>query len=309
MALPVSDRRLIVIFNPVAGRRRPGFLERVVAAAHEAGARIDVRTTRGPGDAETMAATAVASGTADVLVAAGGDGTINEVANGMMTAGRAGHALPPLGIVPLGTANVLAHELDLPFRAPALGRLLAAGGIVPVHAGLANGRLFTMMAGSGMDARVVAGIDPAVKRRLGKGAYALGSLREIMAGPGRDYRVQVTAPDGSVTQAEAASCIVCNGHYYGGTFVLAPKARLTESGFYAVLFLRPGRLAAFTYATAMVMGLIPKRRDVMVLPAVSVTITGPEGEPVQGDGDVVARLPVAIHVASAPLAVLGSPPR
>lgn len=302
--LPSTSRRLVVIFNPVAGSRRPGFLEAVAAAARAEGAGLEIWETGAAGDAERMAMECACAGRADVVVAAGGDGTINEVVNGLAAASRKGARASVLGIIPLGTANVLAHELGLPFRAGALGRLLATGAPVPVRAGQANGRLFTMMAGVGMDARVVAGIDPAVKRRLGKGAYALGSLREIMQGPGLDYRVAVTSPDGTVSHHQAASCIICNGHYYGGTFVLAPQARLSDAAFQVVLFQRPGRMAALSYAAAMVLGTIPRRRDVTILPALAVSVEGPAVEPVQGDGDTIAHLPLTVALVDGILPVL-----
>jgi YegS/Rv2252/BmrU family lipid kinase len=304
---PVSApfRRLLVIFNPTAGRRRPGYLDRALAAAKGAGAGIELSATQAVGDAETLAARAVLSGGFDAIVAAGGDGTINEVINGMAGAAQAvAVALPALGIVPLGTANVLAHELGMAADADRVGRWLATAVPRPIRLGRANGRLFVQMAGVGMDARVVAGIDPAVKRRLGKGAYALGSLQEILTGPRLDYRVRATGPDGEVTDLAGASCIICNGHYYGGTFVMAPAARLDAECFQMVLFRQPGSIAALNYAAAMVLGLIPRRRDVTILPVSTVEIEGPLGEPVQGDGDIIARLPVRIDRLPLPLSVL-----
>ncbi|MBP7338344.1 diacylglycerol kinase family protein [Niveispirillum sp.] len=297
------DRRLAIIFNPVAGRRRPGLVEQVMAAATDAGAVVSLHTTDAAGHATTIARDLARSGTADVIVAAGGDGTINEVVNGMATAGVV--EPPPLGVVPLGTANVLAHELGLIGSPERIGRQLALGPPRAVHAGVANGRLFTMMAGTGMDARVVAGIDPVLKRRIGKGAYALGGLREILAGPALDYDVVLTAPDGGISRHKAVSCILCKGHYYAGTFVLAPDVRLEQPVLHAVLFTRAGRLAALTYATAMTLGLLAGRSDVRVLPAVSARIEGPVGEPVQGDGDIIARLPVDIGLWSGRLRVVG----
>lgn len=297
------DRRVAIIFNPVAGRRRPGLVEQVMAAVTEAGAAVSLHTTDAAGHATAIARDLARSGVADVIVAAGGDGTINEVVNGMAAAGLPD--LPPLGVVPLGTANVLAHELGLTGSAARIGQQLATGPARAVHAGVANGRLFTMMAGVGMDARVVAGIDPGLKRRIGKGAYALGGLREIMTGPALDYEVTLTAPDGGISRHRAVSCILCKGHFYAGTFVLAPDVRLEQPVLHAVLFTRPGRLAALTYATAMTLGLLPGRSDVLVLPAVAARIEGPVAEPVQGDGDTIARLPVDISIWSGRLRVVG----
>jgi diacylglycerol kinase (ATP) len=278
-------------------------VEQVMATATDAGAVVSLHTTDAAGHATAIARDLARSGAADAIVAAGGDGTINEVVNGMAAAGLS--ELPPLGVVPLGTANVLAHELGLTGSAARIGQQLATGPARAVHAGMANGRLFTMMAGVGMDARVVAGIDPALKRRIGKGAYALGGMREILAGPTLDYEITLTAPDGGISRHRAVSCILCKGHFYAGTFVLAPDVRLEQPVLHAVLFTKPGRLAALTYATAMTLGLLPGRSDVLVLPAMAARIEGPIGEPVQGDGDTIARLPVDISIWSGRLRVVG----
>lgn len=292
-----------MIFNPVAGRRRPGLVEQVMAAAADAGARLTLHTTQAAGDAARLARDLVLAGGVDGLVVAGGDGTINEVVNGMAMAGQ--DAPPPLGLVPLGTANVLAHELGLTGSPARIGLGLARGAVKDIRAGRANGRLFTMMAGVGVDARVVAGMDPRLKRAIGKGAYALGGLRQIMAGPGLDYDVELVAPDGAVSRHRAASCILCKGHFYAGTFVLAPLARLEEPVLYAVMFMRPGRLPALTYAVCMSMGRLAGRHDVAVRPAVAARIGGPAGEGVQGDGDIIARLPVEISLWEGRLRVFG----
>ncbi|MFV3077397.1 diacylglycerol/lipid kinase family protein [Niveispirillum fermenti] len=296
-------RRLAVIFNPVAGRRRPGLVEKVMAAATDAGASLTLHRTQAAGDATGLARDLVLAGGIDGLVAAGGDGTINEVVNGMAMAGLNG--LPPLGLVPLGTANVLAHELGLMGSALRIGAGLARGLVRDIHAGQANGRLFTMMAGVGVDARVVAGMDPRLKRAIGKGAYALGGLRHIMAGPGLDYDVELEAPDGTMSRHRVASCILCKGHFYAGTFVLAPLARLEEPVLHAVMFTRPGRLPALTYAACMSLGRLTGRRDVVVLPAIAARVVGAVGEGVQGDGDIIARLPVDISLWEGRLRVFG----
>lgn len=299
---PPARRRLLVIHNPVAGARRARRLAAVIAALGERhGVEVTVRATTRRGDAEAMAAGLTTTGPSspapwDAVAVAGGDGTINEAINGMMGGMmggmmEGGPAPLPFAVVPLGTANVLAHELGLPFDAAGVADTLALGRVQPVHLGTANGRCFAMMAGVGLDAHVVEGVDPALKRRIGKGAYVLETLRRLACPRGGRYRVTV----GNRVH-EVAAAIAANGHFYGGTFVCAPDARLTDPTLHLCRFERSGRWNALRYVMGVTTGLVRRFPDVPVEPVTALRIDGPEGEPVQGDGDIIARLPVTIGV-------------
>ena len=298
---PVAEPRLLVIHNPVAGGRRARRLRAVVERLErQHGVAVQVRSTGGRGDAEAFAA-AVAPGSVDAVVAAGGDGTINEVINGLAVHAAAGTPVP-LGIVPLGTANVLAGELGLPTDAEGVARVLASRRTVAIHPAVANGRFFSMMAGVGLDARVVECVDTRLKRRIGKGAYVVETLVQLAGRPGGRYRVTV---DG-VTE-EVASVIVAKGHFYGGRFVCAPDARLTDPSLQVCLFPRAGRWNALRYVWGVTAGRLRHFPDYRVVTAQRVTIDGPVGDAVQGDGDVVARLPAEIALAGWTLPVLAPP--
>src|ERR1700760_1151920 len=161
---------MIVIFNPVAGRRRAHLLWRVLDVLVANGVRLDIAETHRAGHAETLAREAARRGE-PMVVAAGGDGTIAEVANGLLGTGAR------LGIIPLGTANVLAHELGLPFAPSAVAAALAFGRPRPIWPGIAAGangsRLFVQMLGAGFDAQVVHRLSSPLKRALGRTAYVL----------------------------------------------------------------------------------------------------------------------------------------
>ncbi|MBV8166705.1 MAG: diacylglycerol kinase family lipid kinase [Alphaproteobacteria bacterium] len=282
-------RRLALIFNPTAGRRR----RRRFAVALDrlsAGATVRVMPTEARGDAERFAAQIAADGSADAIVAAGGDGTINEVINGM-----AGSSLP-LGIVPLGTANVLAWELGIGDKPQAAAAAILGGATRAIHLGRCNGRYFSMMAGVGLDAHVVANIQPAVKRALGKLAYVHQGLVQIARLQATRYRVVV---DG--VAAEAASVIIANGRYYAGRYVVAGAADLGRPELHACLFGRGGRVSAMRYSLAMLVDRLQRLPDLVVQPGARITIDGPAGEPIQGDGDIIGRLPAAIELAPATL--------
>jgi YegS/Rv2252/BmrU family lipid kinase len=266
-----------------------GLLRRLEAA----GCAVDLCRTRAAGDGERMARQAALAAGCDLVVAAGGDGTINEVVNGLV---KTGDRKPlPLALLPLGTANVLAAEIGVRSVEDAAAAILE-GGVRKAHVGMANGRCFTMMVGAGFDAHVVRGVDPAWKRRLGKGAYGLEMLRQMARYPFGRYSIHI---DGA--EHEAASVIVAKGHYYGGRYVCAPAARLDDPLFQVCLFERGGRRAVIRYALALGTGRLAGRSDYRIVPGRTVRIEGPASDPVQGDGEMLTRLPADITLSPQPL--------
>ncbi len=290
-------KRILAIYNPTAGRRRRRRATRTFDLLRAAGASLAIRETAGRGDAEAFARDATIADW-DVLVAAGGDGTINEAINGLTD--RA----PPLAILPLGTANVLALEIGLGLGARAAAATILEGRPTEIHLGQAGERKFVMMAGCGFDAEVVAAVDTGLKRRIGKAAYVLQTIRQSWR-----YRFpgfQVTA-DGQ--SRRATSVIVANGRRYAGRFTLAPAARLTEPVLYACLFTRPGAWHVLRYGWGLMAGRLDKFPDVEILAASAILIEGRPGDPLQSDGDIIAGLPVTIRPAKRPITLLFPPPQ
>lgn len=297
-------RRLLVIYNPVAGSRRgrKRRYEAVLARLRAADCEITVRETTHRGDAEAFAAT-LTRAASDLLVVAGGDGTINEVVNGLTANPRSAAALP-LGIIPLGTANVLAIEIGLGLSPAAIAEALVAGMARPISLGEANGRRFLLMAGVGFDAHVVAGVDGRLKRWLGKGAYIWETLRQFRSYPFPRFRLVI---DGEETAAY--SVIAANARHYGGRFVIAEAASLETPSLEVCLFDRGGRWQAMRFAAALVLGQLPRLASVRHLRCRQLAIAGPAEDPVQGDGDIVASLPVQIRVLPDALSLVFPPRR
>jgi len=284
-------RHVVVIHNPNAGRgRRRHRLHTVVEALQRAGSRVELRPTVLAGDARRFAREAVESAARgegpDVVVAAGGDGTINDVVNGLAGGGV------PLALLPLGTANVLAAEIGLEEHPAEIVRAILRGPAVPIYLGDVNGRRFTLMAGIGLDAEVVAAVNPRLKRATGKFAYAVATLQRWLMYRRHRFRIEI---DG--VMHEAAAAVVANGHYYAGRFVCADEARLTDPRLHVCLFEKPGRLQAVFYMVCLFGGFLPRLKSYRVVPGREIAILAEGARPVQGDGDVIARLPVLIRVA------------
>jgi diacylglycerol kinase family enzyme len=287
---------MVVVFNPAAGRRRAALLWRVLDVLVANGVRLDLAETAKPGHAEELARIAAQSG-ARLVVAAGGDGTIAEVANGLIGSSAR------LGVIPLGTANVLAQELDLSFAPRAVAAALAFGRTRKLWPGVAQGsdrsRLFVQMLGAGFDAHVVHHLSPALKRACGRTAYVLQTLREMARYRFQPLRLRI---DGMET--EAASVIVSKGRLYGGRYLLAPDAVPGEVGFSVSLFDRAGVLPALMYGAALPLNLLPSTPGMRRMRASVVELIEGAAVWAQSDGDAAGSGPLCIRDASAPIDVV-----
>ena len=287
----IPPRRILIIFNPAAGHRRRARLDRVIAAVRALGCSVEVAETSWPGQAESIARDAAA--TVDVIAAAGGDGTINEIINGLDA------KVIDIGIVPLGTANVLAREIGLGLGTKTVARTLAFGMPRPIHVGRANGRRFVMMLGVGFDANVVADVSLRLKTRFGSLAYVLQAIKHALGNPSEPCEITI---DG--TSYRASSVVVCNGRRYGGRFVAAPAAVLADDQFNVVLMSGRGVLSVLRYGLGLILGRLTMWRDVQIVRGRDVVVRGAAGQPVQADGDIVARLPVHVTTDHAVVRVL-----
>jgi YegS/Rv2252/BmrU family lipid kinase len=295
IAVTARPRRVLVIYNPTAGQWRRRRLSAALRALEALDCPLTLHETTQRGDAEATAA-ALTTNDFDVVVAAGGDGTINEVANGLIAAPG---PVPSLAIIPLGTANVLAQEIGLRGQAADVAQAIAHGTPMTVHLGQANGRHFIMMAGVGFDAHVVANVDLALKRRTGQIAYIAETFAQALRYGFPQCQVEINGQS-----FNCRSVVVCNGRHYGGPFVAAPRADLASPRFEVCLLQRGGWRHVVRYGLALVMGRLSRLPDVRIETCESLRINGETGLPVQGDGDIIAHLPVEISVAEKTLELL-----
>ena len=284
----IQRRRIVVIYNPTAGLRRYKRLESVIEILKEYGCSVELRVTSAPGHASLLAQSPMAL-EADAIAVAGGDGTIAETVNGLVGNDT------PLGIIPLGTANVLATEINLSNDLKKAAHALLFGPAQPVYMSTANDHCFVMMAGAGLDAHVVDNIDLSLKRRIGKGAYVIGAIQEVLRNVQHRYTV--------VIEGEPHTCssvIIANGRHYGGAFISAPQANISDPLLYACLFKNNGAINVARYGFGIMRGRLAHYPDVKIIPARELSITGQSNEPLQCDGDIATRLPATIRVGKTP---------
>jgi lipid kinase YegS len=216
----------LILNGKVAGNEA---LRAAVARQRAAGHRIEVRLTWEKGDARRFVSEA---GNVDLVIAAGGDGTLNEVLHGLMNVSEA--VRPILGIVPLGTANDFATGCGIP-RDPARALALCMKGDgTPIDVGKANDHWFINAASSGFGAELTATTSPELKRLLGPAAYTV--MGAILAINIHHYQGRLILPDREIT-GRGPMAIVGNGRQTGGGIQVAPRA-VIDDGLLDVLVVR-----------------------------------------------------------------------
>ena len=287
-------RHILIIVNPAAGRARSSErrLGRFVAALERQGCTVVLRRAGpSPGQVERLAGQAEPG--FDAIVAAGGDGTISAVVNGL------GDRAVPFGVLPLGSANVLAREIRLPRAPEALASLITTGPVSPIWPGRVGERVFVMMASAGFDSEIVAALSPELKRRVGRLAFAWGFLVRLWHCPACELTVRA---DG--VEYRAAAVVAAKGRHYAGPFVVAAGADLAEPALHLVLLDRRGRWAMLRYATALFLGRVPRLGDIAIVRARQASVAGNRALPVQADGEIVGELPITLAVADRPLLLI-----
>lgn len=255
--------------------------------------------TTGPGTGGEIARRAIQEG-AGLILACGGDGTVNEVAEGMI------HSPVPLGVLPAGTANVLATETDMGRTAAAAAARIPECIPCRVSVGRAwfdgseHSRHFLLMAGMGLDAHVVYRVNVALKDRAGKLAYWLAGMR-ILASRLEAFEVKV---DGRAYSCSFA--LVTKVRNYGGDFEIARDISLFDDCFEVVLFEGRHSLRYIPYLVGMALKQVVGMRGVTVMRAREVFCQSGRHSRVhmQVDGEYAGQLPGRVELVPAALTLL-----
>lgn len=273
------------IANPRAGREVLSRIERAQELLERSGAEVSTFITRKRGDAETSARESVNEGF-DRIIVAGGDGTINEIINGL-------NGSPiPVGIIPLGVSNVLAIELGLPLSLEKACETALNGTVKAIPLGETNDRYFCLWTGIGFDAEVVCRLNLRLKPYLGKLAYILAGLKLILKY--KPYLIEFITDTGD--HLEGYSAIISRSKFYGGKFVLIQDADINKEGLHLCLFKNGKRKDILRYVLGIVTGRHLRFKDVVFRKVKGLKITSQGRVPVHIDGDCFGELPVNISL-------------
>ena len=259
---------------------------------------VEVAFTEKQGDAEECARKASQNGDS-FIVAAGGDGTFNEVMNGMAMGGAR------LALLPMGTTNVLAKELCVPEDLEGAVAVVLTGKEHLVSLGRVTlpqlsppvTRYFCLMAGIGFDGETVYGINPALKKYWGKTAYILSGLKTLAGYSPAELTFAVNGQS-----LRGYSAVIGKSSKYGGHFRITPDASLERPELYACIMQGKGRTDILRYAAGVLAGRHLGFRDIIYLRTDSVSIRGEA--PVQVDGDYLGTTPAEISVVPGALRLI-----
>lgn len=303
-----SLQNALLIHNPNAGnggngRRR--MLDQARRIFSSAGIEAELIETRGPGDATEMAERATTEGR-QLVIACGGDGTLNEVVNGL-AAQQKGHRVP-LALLPGGTANILAKELRLPWDIPGAAERLIRGEVKDVALGLATPleqperkRYFLSVAGAGPDGMIVYSIDLDLKARVGILAYWWQGAREVFRYKFPHFRV-VTGDQ----RLDASLIVVGRTKHYGGPFKITTEADLYADHFELMALTTQSGFRYLSYLPPLFIGKLRGIEGVHYWKASSIVCEPLDSNPVyaQVDGEPLARLPVEFKIVPRALKLL-----
>ncbi len=288
---PVRNRFLIV-HNPNAGTGRRTLLWRVIGILERAGCTVTLAEAASGEKAGAMARAAETSGAYDAVIAAGGDGTIRSIAAGLRGTGFR------VGLLPLGTGNVMAAEIGLARDAEAIAAYLREGYGLSVSGATANGTPFFLMAGVGLDAEAVAKLDPRLKRRIGKLAYVWPVIRAIFS----PAPVITARLDGTPHIARWA--VLCNSGRYAGGFRLSPESQISQPGLIAVLCTARTRVGLICDILMIGAGYASRAPNLRFVRFRRAHLSADRDVPIQLDGEAFAALPLSVEEDSLPIQLL-----
>ncbi|OUC11596.1 MAG: diacylglycerol kinase [Alkalinema sp. CACIAM 70d] len=293
---PSINPKVLCIFNPHAGQAQ--FLQKHLPAAIDlwsrSGWQVDLAPTQFAGHATQIAQQAAEQGY-DIAIAAGGDGTVNEVMNGLVNTQTA------LGVLPIGTVNIWAREMGLPMDVLGAAQGLATAQVRTIDVGRAGDRYFLLMAGVGFDAAVTETIKPHEKKRLGAIAYIKQALHTAWQFQGVRTLLRI---DGKRIRGRILMIVIGNSQLYGGVVKMTAHA-VVDDGLLDVCVIK-GR--SMMVAPLRLFSIFTRNynRDPKVeyYHATRIEIQGKKHLPVQVDGDFIGRTPLRFEVVPSALQVL-----
>jgi YegS/Rv2252/BmrU family lipid kinase len=280
--------KITVIFNAHSFRSRRAlkYKNTILKLLRQKHNDVEWMETSGPGDGIFLSRGAVDSGS-ELIVACGGDGTLNEVANGVVGSNVL------IGILPAGTSNVFATEAGVPLNLKKAARLIIEGKPTPVDLGLAGTRYFILMLGAGFDAYTIQGVNPKLKRVLGKTAHVYSGFKSFSTFDAQPIKVELLDGPGTF---EGYEVIVANTSMYGGKFRLVKAARWNDGVLNVCVFEKGNFLAILRYYLGVQVGRHENFEDFVSVPTTHLRLTG-ERVLYHIDSEPIGHLPLEVKVA------------
>jgi YegS/Rv2252/BmrU family lipid kinase len=306
-ARPSIAPRARIIANPLSGSLHGDLgveaLEEAAIWMTKRGLPTEICLTERPRHAHQLAAEAVRAGM-DMVIAAGGDGTVNEVVQAL-----AGHATA-LGVLPIGTVNVWAREMGIPLKLAQARELLVSGARRRVDLGRAGGHYFLLMAGIGFDAEVARRVERGILKRWGLKLLEYAATAGFLSMTRSPTRIWMRC-DGKRRTTEALMVLIGNTRLYGGAFRFAKHA-VADDGLLDVVIVGGGSLLARVGVLARALArrgsLGPRVRYARCR---TIRLESSVPLPVQVDGEVIGTLPMTFSIVPGALSVIvpaGAPP-
>ena len=290
---------IFLLRNPAAGRRTGAFIGAVAEKLKASGALLEVLETKYKGHAVALAREIATNSDTGMVIAAGGDGTIREVAAGLFGSDI------PLGIIPTGTANVLARELGyMKFGRNSVARtlkILLGDQVTPIYPfevkHVDQKLLGFCWVSAGFDAEVLARLNPMWKKRVGRAAFLPAVVRALFAESARSrmpWQIEANRVE------NCSRTIIANIRRYGGPFVLTRETSLPETGLACLNFPKCGASSRIYELLKIMSKPLGKSTDPKLLPGQTITLGNAE-TPLQLDGDFLGQGPVSITPLARPV--------
>ncbi|MEI6345219.1 MAG: diacylglycerol kinase family protein [Verrucomicrobiota bacterium] len=290
-------KKSLIILNPAAHSDRASSLEEEI---HSLSDGVEVRLSRMPGDAEQIARNALKENFS-TIIAAGGDGTINEVVNGIVSSGISGVSL---GILPVGTMNVFALELGIPLNSISKAwEIIQNGNLRHIDLPRCESgdglRYFVQLAGVGLDAEVVRRTSRQSKKTFGPVSYLLSLTQVALRKPSR---ITMESHDGKLR--EGSFVLLGNGRFYGGPFTMFRRGSSSDGLLDVLVFQNQSPWDLLRYMHAILMGHHAELGDVEYFQTSSLRLHSNGIVPYELDGEMVGYLPLAFTLQQGALPVI-----
>jgi YegS/Rv2252/BmrU family lipid kinase len=311
----MTEKLATIIFNPMSGRpaRRAENVRGMIELLEKRAINTAAKATAGPMDATRLAREAVAGG-AEIIISYGGDGTLNEVLQGIVGSRAA------LAVWPGGTSNVVARDLSITNKLEAIADLIAAGKTTRVALGVAKAcpksevqspesnnqntdnalrtsdfrllteRYFLMMAGIGLDASIARTVNKKLKRRTGEFAYWVAGVNHLFRWKPEPFVIEV---DGK--SYESVFAVIGNGKGYGGRMCMTPGAKLEVPGFQIYLLPRMSNNFSYIGALSACLRGRPETTRAKIIEGRHIKASCSRETWVEVDGEVIGRLPMTFE--------------